>query len=68
MANSKNQDGPIKNHVPEPPFVTWDTHEEKMEAIAASANVVESYEGIGSSTASHRSFLDVESNISVRTV
>ena len=67
MANSENQDGPIKNRVPEPPFVTWDTHEEKIEAIASSADVVESYEGIGSSTASHRSFLDVESNISVRT-
>ena len=67
MANSENQDGPIKSHMPEPAFVTWDTHEEKKEAIYASAEAVEAYEGIGSAHASHRSFLDVESNISVRT-
>ena len=67
MAKSKNEDSPIKDHVPEPAFVTWDNVEEKADALSAAAGAVEAYEGIGSSTASHRSFLDVETNISVRT-
>ena len=67
MAKPENQDNPIKDHVPEAAFVTWDTNEEKADALSAAAGAVESYDGIGSANASHRSFLDVESNISVRT-
>tara|TARA_R110002020_G_scaffold133090_4_gene297019 strand:+ start:120 stop:2366 length:2247 start_codon:yes stop_codon:yes gene_type:complete len=66
MAKPENQDNPIKDHVPEAAFVTWDTNEEKADALSAAAGAVESYDGIGSANASHRSFLDVESNISVR--
>ena len=67
MAKPENQDNPIKDHVPEAAFVTWDTNEEKADALSAAAGAVDSYDGIGSANASHRSFLDVESNISVRT-
>tara|TARA_Y100000310_G_scaffold255922_1_gene263546 strand:+ start:2090 stop:4339 length:2250 start_codon:yes stop_codon:yes gene_type:complete len=67
MAKSKKEDNPIKDHIPEPAFVTWDSNEEKAAALAAAAGAVEVYDGIGSATASHRSFLDVEGNISVRT-
>ena len=65
MAKPENQDNPIKDHVPEAAFVTWDTNEEKADALSAAAGAVDSYDGIGSANASHRSFLDVESNISV---
>tara|TARA_B100000029_G_scaffold311718_1_gene304277 strand:+ start:4696 stop:6942 length:2247 start_codon:yes stop_codon:yes gene_type:complete len=67
MAKSENQDNPIKDYTPEPAFVTWDTEEQKLSALSTAAGAVDSYDGIGSATASHRSFLDVESNISVRT-
>ena len=67
MAKSKKEDSPIKDHVAEASFVTWDNSAEKAEALAATASAVESYDGIISATASHRSFLDVETDISVRT-
>ena len=52
MAKPENQDNPIKDHVPEAAFVTWDTNEEKADALSAAAGAVDSYDGIGS--AMHR--------------
>jgi len=46
-------------------FITWSGDSDKSAAFAQASDAVESYDGIKTS-ASHRSFLDVESNISVR--
>ena len=51
----------------DPAFVTWGNDKEKSEAFLSIADNVEAYDGFHSSKASHRSFLDVESDISVRT-
>lgn len=47
-------------------FVSWNNEGDKSEALAASASAIEAYDGIMSSTASKRSFIDIEPNISVR--
>ena len=57
----------IPDHQPDPAFVTWGTDKEKSEAFLSIADNVEAYDGFHSSKASHRSFLDVETDISVRT-
>ena len=57
---------PIQDHQAEPAFVTWSSDSEKANALAASSDAVEAYDGIMMSTASHRSFLDIEPNRSVR--
>ena len=57
---------PIQDHKAEPAFVTWSSDAEKTNALDASSDAVEAYDGIMMSTASHRSFLDVEPNRSVR--
>jgi|TARA_R110002051_G_scaffold2257_3_gene11708 hypothetical protein len=57
---------PIQDHKPEPAFVTWSSDAEKANALEASSSAVEAYDGIMMSTASHRSFLDIEPNRSVR--
>jgi len=51
--------------VPEPPFVTWSSDSEKQIAFSQAAGAVEAYDGIKTS-ASRRTFLDIEPNISVR--
>ena len=50
----------------EQPFVTWTNDVDKARAFEQSADSLEAYDGVQSSTASHRSFIDVEPNISVR--
>jgi hypothetical protein len=57
---------PIQDHKSEPAFVTWSSDAEKANALDASSDAVEAYDGIMMSTASHRSFLDIEPNRSVR--
>ena len=57
---------PIQDHKAEPAFVTWSSDAEKTNALDASSDAVEAYDGIMMSTASHRAFLDVEPNRSVR--
>jgi len=57
---------PIQDHKAEPAFVTWSSDAEKTNALDASSDAVEAYDGIMMSTASHRSFLDIEPNRSVR--
>ena len=57
---------PIQDHKAEPAFVTWSSDAEKANALDASSDAVEAYDGIMMSTASHRSFLDIEPNRSVR--
>lgn len=57
---------PIQDHKAEPAFVTWSSDAEKANALEASSSAVEAYDGIMMSTASHRSFLDIEPNRSVR--
>lgn len=47
---------------PEAPFRIWETSRD----LEDYQDVVEGYEGVGSSTANRRSFLDIEPNISVR--
>tara|TARA_R110000824_G_scaffold136793_2_gene300526 strand:+ start:3843 stop:6065 length:2223 start_codon:yes stop_codon:yes gene_type:complete len=51
----------------DPAYVTWGNDKEKSEAFLSIADNVEAYDGFHSSKASHRSFLDVETDISVRT-
>jgi len=50
---------------PESAFITWSSDSEKKEAFSKASSAVEAYDGIKTS-ASHRSFLDIETNISVR--
>ena len=57
----------IPDHQPDPAFVTWGTDKEKSEAFLSIADNVEAYDGFHSSKASHRSFLDVDGDVSVRT-
>ena len=58
--------GPIKEHKPDPAVITWSDEDERRTMLSRS-DVLDSYEGIQRSTASHRSFLDIETNRSVRT-
>lgn len=57
---------PIKEHKPDPAMITWSDEDERRTMLSRS-DVLDSYEGIQRSTASHRSFLDIETNRSVRT-
>ena len=54
-----------EQNVPEVPFVTWSSDSEKQTAFAQAAGAVDAYDGIKTS-ASRRTFLDIEPNISVR--
>lgn len=47
-------------------FITWGNEEEKKKALNETKDNIKSYDGMLSSTASRRSFLDIEPNISVR--
>lgn len=49
------------------PYVFWTSAEDQAAAFIKTAGNVDSYDGIMSSTASRRSYLDIEPNISVRT-
>lgn len=49
------------------PYVFWNSAEDQEDAFKKTAGNVDSYDGIMSSTASRRSYLDIEPNISVRT-
>ena len=54
-----------EQNVPEAPFVTWSSDSEKQTAFSQASGAVEAYDGIKTS-ASRRTFLDIEPNISVR--
>ncbi len=57
----------IKNYKPTPAYVTW-TDDKSMAAVFKSnSDVAEAYGLQHMSRASHRSFLDIDTNISVRT-
>ena len=56
---------PDEQNVPEPPFVTWSSDSEKQIAFSQASGAVDAYDGIKTS-ASRRTFLDIEPNISVR--
>ena len=59
-------DSPIKDHKPEPAYVTWSSDSEKAQAFEIASDAAEAYDGIMMSSGSHRSFLDIEPNRSVR--
>ena len=65
-ASIQMADNPIKNRKPEQAYITWGSEEERVEALNQVSDTVESYDGVMRATASHRSFLDVETNRSVR--
>lgn len=50
-----------------PPYIFWTSAEDQQRAFDQTVGNVDSYDGIMSSTASRRSYLDIEPNISVRT-
>ena len=54
-----------EQNAPEVPFVTWSSDSEKQTAFSQAAGAVDAYDGIKTS-ASRRTFLDIEPNISVR--
>ena len=56
---------PDEQNAPEAPFVTWSSDSEKQTAFSQASGAVEAYDGIKTS-ASRRTFLDIEPNISVR--
>lgn len=58
---------PVEDQKTTPPFVTWHDETSKEKAIGSMSDAVDAYDGVQRSTASHRSFLDIESNRSVRT-
>ena len=49
------------------PYIFWTSAEDQGAAFDKTAGNVDSYDGIMSSTASRRSYIDIEPNISVRT-
>ena len=49
------------------PYIFWTSAEDQQSAFDKTSGNVDSYDGIMSSTASRRSYLDIEPNISVRT-
>lgn len=58
------------NHEPEKqetPYVFWTSAEDQKAAFDNTAGNIDSYDGIMSSSASRRSYIDIEPNISVRT-
>jgi len=57
----------IPERKPEAPFYFWTNAENQQEVVNQTAGNVDSYDGILSATASRRSYLDIEPNISVRT-
>jgi len=57
----------IKNHSPEPAFVTWNSESEKHQALGSFSESVDYYDGIQKAQAfGYRNFLDIEPNRSVR--
>ena len=49
------------------PYIFWTSAEDQQKAFDKTSGNVDSYDGIMSSTASRRSYIDIEPNISVRT-
>lgn len=49
------------------PYIFWTSAEDQQNAFDKTSGNVDSYDGIMSSTASRRSYIDIEPNISVRT-
>lgn len=49
------------------PYIFWTSAEDQQSAFDKTSGNVDSYDGILSSTASRRSYIDIEPNISVRT-
>jgi len=62
MAEDKNKSKEEKN-----PYIFWTSAEDQQNAFDKTSGNVDSYDGIMSSTASRRSYIDIEPNISVRT-
>lgn len=58
--NQTNQDNKM-------PYIFWTSAEDQQQAFDKTSGNVDSYDGIMSSTASRRSYIDIEPNISVRT-
>ena len=57
----------IPERKPDTPYIFWNSDKDKHEAMEKTAGNIDSYDGILSANASHRSYLDIEPNISVRT-
>ncbi len=57
----------IKNYQPEPAYVTWSDDKGKAAVFKQNSKVTEAYGSEHMARASHRSFLDIDTNISVRT-
>jgi hypothetical protein len=49
------------------PYIFWTSAEDQQSAFDKTSGNIDSYDGIMSSTASRRSYIDIEPNISVRT-
>lgn len=62
MPEDKKDTGEEKN-----PYIFWTSADDQQDAFEKTAGNVDSYDGIMSSTASRRSYIDIEPNISVRT-
>ena len=58
---------PIQDQERSQSFVTWADESGKRQALLDTSDNIDSYDGIQKSTSNRRSFLDIESNISVRT-
>ena len=58
---------PIQDQERSQSFVTWSDESGKQQALLDTADNIDSYDGVQKSTSNRRSFLDIESNISVRT-
>lgn len=57
----------IMSEINKSPYVFWTSAEDQQAAFDKTAGNIDSYDGIMSSTASRRSYIDIEPNISVRT-
>jgi len=61
MANSS-----VPDRKPDPAYITWRDDAERAKAFSGMSDTIESYDGVMRATSSHRSFLDIETNRSVR--
>jgi hypothetical protein len=58
---------PIQDQERSQSFVTWSDESGKRQALFDTSDNIDAYDGVQKATANRRSFLDIESNISVRT-
>ncbi len=59
-------DSPVPDKKLDPAYITWRDDAERAKAFDGMSDTVESYDGVMRATSSHRSFLDIETNRSVR--